>query len=385
MKLALITQDFPPRMGGIQTYSFELARRFARSLPSFVVLAPDNDGAEEVDVAAPFRVERCLGNNDVLPLTTLSKLSTLAATGVVDATFHAQWQTLPVALTLKRMGLLKRVFVAAHGRELLLAPFHRTPRLQQPYDAMRRRMLQAADAIFPVSLYTGQLLVSIGVAHDQIHVVNNGTDTEHFRPKAADELRASLGLSECAVLLSAGRLTPRKGLDMVIRCLPAIAQRVPQVRFVIVGEGDDRQRLETMARQGGVQERVVFIGKVPSEHLPDYYNMADVFITPCREQRPSVEGFGLVFLEANACGKPVIAGRSGGTSDALDDGKTGFLVTPDSQEEITERAVQLLLDPELCEQMGNAGRERAVRVGTWDHAHQTLLSVMQAVYETRTS
>jgi phosphatidylinositol alpha-1,6-mannosyltransferase len=301
----------------------------------------------------------------------------LAGSGRIDTTFHAQWQTLPGALMLRKLGMLKRVFVAAHGRELLLSPFAGSPALQRVYDAQRRRWIQAADGVFPVSHFTAGLLEQLGVSAARTRVVSNGTDPEFFRPLPAAEMRERLGVGERRVLLSAGRLTKRKGLDQVISMLPKIADQVPDVLFLIIGEGEERESLAAQARDTGVSERVRFLGQVPFAELPQYYAVADVFVTPCRDVGPSVEGFGLVFLEANACGKPVLAGRSGGTSDALDDGETGFLINPEDGGELLARAVQLLTDPELRRRMGDAGRRRVLARGSWDHTSTRLVSAMR--------
>jgi len=188
--------------------------------------------------------------------------------------------------------------------------------------------------------------------------------------------RASLGLDQARVILTVGRLTPRKGIDTVIRALPSVIERVPNAVYMVVGEGEDRERLEALARETGVEDHVLFEGSVPFSQLPSTYNLCDVFVTPSRSAPPSVEGFGIVFLEANACGKPVIGARSGGIPDAIVDGETGLLVEPDDEPGLAEALVSLLSNPERCRALGEAGRARVEQACTWDVAHAHLFQAM---------
>jgi phosphatidylinositol alpha-1,6-mannosyltransferase len=377
MKLVIVTQDLPPEVGGIQTYCSELARRFHRSLGSCVVLAPQVPDAERWDRHQPFRVIRCKGGSDALALSVVPELLALTSRGEVDIAFHAQWQTLAASAILRRLGRLRGLFVAAHGRELLLRPLTSRRGLQAGYDRLRRHLLRAPDCVFPVSHYTARRARALGVPARRCHVVPNGTDPEHFRPMPVEDLRTSLGLGGCPVLLFAGRLKANKGVDTVIAALPRIAREQPQVAFVIVGEGDDEPRLRALAVAHGVAERCRFLGRVARADLPRYYNLADVFVTLSREEPPSVEGFGLVFLEASACGRAVIGARSGGIPDAVVDGQTGVLVEPGNSDQFAEQALALLGDSALRTRLGEAGRAHVLDVGRWDAVHDRLLATMR--------
>ena len=114
------------------------------------------------------------------------------------------------------------------------------------------------------------------------------------------------------------------------------------------------------------------VGKVAWDELPLWHNVADVFVTPSRNAPPSVEGFGIVFLEANACGKPVIGARTGGIPDAIVDGQTGRLVEADAPDELARTILEILGDPSLSQSLGEQGRQRVLESGTWDHVHDTL-------------
>jgi phosphatidylinositol alpha-1,6-mannosyltransferase len=160
------------------------------------------------------------------------------------------------------------------------------------------------------------------------------------------------------VIVTVGSLTARKGHDMVIRALPRLRETVPDITYLIVGQGGYRAKLEELAMSLGVRDRVIFVGQVSAEDLPDIYALADVFVMPSREHLEScdVEGFGLVFLEASACAKPVVGGRSGGIPDAIVDGVTGLLVNPNDAEDIANSLARLLTNSNLAIRLGQQGR-----------------------------
>jgi phosphatidylinositol alpha-1,6-mannosyltransferase len=160
---------------------------------------------------------------------------------------------------------------------------------------------------------------------------------------------------------------PRKGQDMLVRALPAIQRRVPGTALVLVGGGPSRRRLEKLAREHDVTGDVLFTGSVDHESLPTWYGVGDVFAMPCRERLGGidVEGLGMVFLEAAACERPVVAGRSGGSVDAVLDGETGRLVDGRSVDGISSTVSDLLLDRKRAVEMGRRGRAWVDSVWSW--------------------
>lgn len=365
VRLALVTQDFPPRRGGIQTYALELAKRLATRLPAFAVIAPRVEGAESIDRELGFRVER-RGTADTLIAASAPVLLELALREGFDHSLHAQWSTLPAALLLRRTGRLRHVAVAAHGRELLLEPWRAAPLAQRGYDAVRHRALTRADCVLAGSEYTAELARRAGVASERLRVTRYGTDPARFRPLDASALRARLGLEGRAVLLTIARLVARKGIDSVLRALPAVRRAVPNVAYVVAGDGPERARLEALAREGGVAEDVHFVGALADAELPLWYSLADVFVMPSRSEPPDVEGFGIVFLEASACERPVVAARDGGVPDAVADGVSGLLVTPGNGAELAQKLSALLGDPLRAAELGRRGRERVLAELNWD-------------------
>jgi len=183
------------------------------------------------------------------------------------------------------------------------------------------------------------------------------------------------------MIVTVGNLVQRKGQDMVIRSLPLIRQSNPEITYLIVGDGPYRPELEKLAGAMGVKDRVIFAGRVAADDLPDIYALSDVFVMPSRERLDSddVEGFGLVFLEASACAKPVVGSWSGGVPDAVVDGVTGLLVNPQYPEEIAKALSRLLLERDFAIQLGRQGRSRVVSEFNWAHVADQVQGVLGGV------
>lgn len=373
MRLLLLTQDFPPDTGGIQTYSAELGQQFHHLCDWFGVMAPDVSGADAVDLELPHPVYRIPSTYNTFAAKSVPHLLRLVREQEIDTVFHAQWQTLPASLVTRLFtGRPTGIFSASHGRELLLNPFARIPLLDRGFERFQRMILQRADGLFPVSQFTASLLHASGVPAAKVFVHNNGTDPDRFRPVDGSNVRASLDIKNHPTLLTVGRLVPRKGIDTVLRALPRLRTIVPDVVYVIAGDGPDRRRLEKLARRLGVRENTRFAGRVPHDRLVEYYSACDVFVLTARTLPPSVEGFGIVFLEANACEKPVIGSRSGGIPDAVEEGETGYLIDPGEVDQLVEKAAYLLKHPEQARQMGIRGRERVLTSYTWEKVAERL-------------
>jgi len=196
-------------------------------------------------------------------------------------------------------------------------------------------------------------------------VLYPGADVERFRPDLETrDIRAALGIGDRPLAVCVSRLVARKGQDVLIRAMPAIRARVPDAALLIVGGGPDEDRLRSMA--AGSND-VFFSGQVGEDDLPRYYAVGDVFAMPCRTRLGGleVEGWGNVFIEAAACGKPVVVGDSGGAREALVDGETGILVDGARVEAVADAVASLLADPERAAAMGTAGRARVLRSHRW--------------------
>lgn len=244
-----------------------------------------------------------------------------------------------------------------HGEEITTEMDYRF------YGRQRRRYLRKADAVVAVSHFTEKALVRLmGVDPKKIHLFHNGVDVERFQPgpKRADLIERHR-LAGKRIILSVGRIVPRKGFDAVIRAMPKILEQVPDAHYVIVGGGHYRPMLEDLVAKYNVAPHVTFAGMVADEDLADYYRLCDLFAMPNREMPDGdTEGYGLVFLEANACGKPVVGGIAGGAVEAVRHGENGLLVDSWSVEEIAENIVRLLTDAELYDRIAARGLEIAL-------------------------
>ena len=388
MKSLLISTTFPPRTGGRERYLHSIFSQFPSE--DLVVVTWDREGDwAAYDRQSPFRIIRVDKSSFFWyfdgrrgRLKWLAFLGALCLRERIDVVHCGL--TIPDAMTgwlLKRA--LDRPYVVFTYAKEILGPW--------PTEEHRRRAqetLNGSDRVVTISAYTRDKLIGLGIEASRIEMVHPGVDLKAFHPDPASgrRIRARLGLSaDQPVLLTVARLMPRKGdvarkgHDTVIDALPAILTVCPDTAYVIVGEGCDRLRLEALVRDRQLDERVVFAGQVPDADLPGYYNAADVFVMPNREEGTNVEGFGIVFLEANACGKPVIGGRSGGTADAIADGESGYLVDPKDSAAVARATIGLLTDTSLALRMGSAGRRRAEASFSWERASRQVQSITRSV------
>ncbi len=249
------------------------------------------------------------------------------------------------------------------------------------YDAdlrRRRRALLHAQRIFVVSHFTAAATEGLlgEDAAGRIQLIENGVDTQRFRPVPRREnLAARYGLHEEFVFISVCRLLQKKGVDHALCAFARILKDEPESRFLIVGEGPFQPELERIAAELAITDQVIFAGAVPDDQLIDHYALGDVFVMPNRRlPNGDTEGFGLVFLEANACGLPVIAGLDGGSTDAVRDRVNGLLVDGHSVDAIASAMAELRHDPALRETLRSNGLETS-RVADWSYKARAFLQV----------
>ena len=237
--------------------------------------------------------------------------------------------------------------------------------------------LKNADVIFTISEYTKHKLLDLGISNQKIVKIPMGVDSKKFNPDVdPKKIEKKYNLENKKVILTVGRLVERKGQDKVIKAMPKILEKVPNAVYLIIGEGEYKPKLKELIEELNLEKQVIFTGYVPNQKLPVYYNACDIFIMPSREipEEGDAEGFGIVYLEANACGKPVIGGKSGGIPDAIIDGKTGLLVDPHSEKEIAQAVIKLLIDEEYRKKLGKNGLERVRRELTWNRTANLIMN-----------
>jgi phosphatidyl-myo-inositol dimannoside synthase len=345
--------DFKPLLGGVANYGHELAVQFSKRARVHV-LSRKLPGMEEFDQRLPYKVSRIRTPHSALlsfPLfaRTLRRLIRLHPP---DAVFCPMWFPDGAACRWALKGAPIPYFVAAHGTEVFedfttVRNSVRTVLVRR----LKRKVFHDAEKIFPVSQYTRKaVLEEAGGNDDGVITVNNGVNSMIFKQTAGNsDVEARYRPRGERILLTVTRLYPYKGVDRMLESLPAISQAVPDVKYLIVGEGPDRPRLEDLTGRLGLQTQVCFLGRLALSEIVNLYNVADLFVMLSREEPPDVEGFGLVFLEAAACGLPSVGGRSGGIPDAIDEGKSGWLVDPCNIEEIAATIIDLLKSPERLE------------------------------------
>ncbi len=359
MKHLLVTNDFPPKIGGIQSLLWEWWRRLPPE--SFAVLTSPYAGSEEFDAAQPFHIERTREPVLLPHPWMVQRVNSMARE--VGADLIVLDPALPLGLIGPSLDLPYDVVL--HGAEVTVPG--RIPGSKQTlgYVLRRARHIVAAGG-YPAAEAehaAGQTL--------PITVVPPGVDTERFVPLTETgrlDARRHFGLADNAeVVVSISRLVPRKGFDTAIRAAALLHTSRPNLVLAIAGGGRDEGRLRQLAAQ--LDAPVRFLGRVSNDDLPRLYGCADVYAMLCRNRWAGLEqeGFGIVFLEAAACGVPQVAGDSGGAAEAVDDGVTGLVVRhPDDPREVAAAFERLLDDPLTRARMALAGRDRAVSQFSYD-------------------
>ncbi len=341
------------------------------------ILAPSTAGDAQYDEEHPVTTHRFFAPKGGAPAKLIS---------LVAAAWRAGWWTLRhrpdvlIAGQLVRAGPICYLWhrVTRRPFDLWVYGGETDPHFtSSPWMTRRlQHILRSARYVFSNSPFTTREMLDFGLSTSAVVEVPLAVDGEIFRPQPAPpDLVERHNLEGQLVLLTVGRLVERKGVDAALRTLARLGSRLPSWRYLIVSDGPFRPQLEQLTAELGLEDRVVFTGYVDEEDLPRLYNAADIFLMPNRQVAESaggslsVEGFGIVFLEAAACGKPVIAGRSGGAVHAVEDGVSGLLVDADSDE--LADALICLADEGQRRKMGDAGLAFAARFN-WDRSTKVL-------------
>ena len=359
MKHLLVTNDYPPKIGGIQSLLWEWWRRLPSD--SFAVLTSPYEGAAEFDAAQPYRIERTR-EPVLLPHPLMVKRINDMATD-----FGADFVVLDPALPLGLVGPALKLpyMVVLHGAEVTVPG--RLPGSKQ----VLGHVLRGARHVIAAGGYPAREGEHAAGRALPTTVVPPGVDTKRFVPvddASRASVRSTFGIApDDEVVLGVSRLVTRKGYDTVIRAVAQLAPHRPKLRLVIGSTGRDEQRLRSIAAETNAP--VTFLGRVAHDDLPLLYGCADVFAMMCRNRWGGLEqeGFGIVFVEAAACGTPQIAGDSGGSAEAVVDGETGFVMAnPSDSSALAARIAQILDNEPLRRRMGTASRGRAVAEFDYD-------------------
>ena len=363
-KTLFVTNDFGPRAGGIETFIIGLIERLPKSSIIVYTSAQENTDAYDADWLNNYGVEVIRDRAKILlPTPRVNRAVTriVREREIKTIAFGAAAPLGWMSSALRKAGA-QRIVALTHGHEVWWAKVF-------PFNLILRRIGSTTDSLTYLGEFTrtaiSKALTSKSAAAMQ--KIAPGIDIEHFKALDATALRQSLGLAEKKVIVSVGRLVHRKGQDFLIESMPQILKQVPSAHLLLVGQGPYRERLEKLVTKHSLQKSVSFIGRIQYKDLPGYICVGDIFAMPSRSRFAGleVEGLGIVYLEASACGLPVIAGTSGGAPDAVIEGVTGFVVNGTNTEEIANRAIQLLLDEKLRNSMGTAGRAWIEKEWRW--------------------
>jgi len=365
----IVTNDFPPRRGGIQSFVHALALRLPPE--QLTVYAPKWEGATAFDNDQPFEVIRHPASLMIPEPSVARRAAAMARErGTQTVIFGAAAPLGLLAPTLKRAGVTKTIGIT-HGHE---AGWAALPVARQ----LLRRIGDANDTLTYLGEYfrTRVARALSPEAAARMTRLAPGVDLEEFRPDAQrrTKIREHLNLSEDRpVVVCVSRMVPRKGQDTLIRAWPSVRAKIPDAVLLLVGDGSYAAKLTTLADG---DDSIRFTGQVPAADLAAYYCAGDVFAMPCRTRHGGldVEGLGIVYLEASACGLPVVGGDSGGAPDAILEGESGFVTS--GQESLTARLTELLTDPAKARAMGEKGRAWTEREWGWDQVAARLRALL---------
>lgn len=357
----VVTNDFPPRQGGIQTYVHALVSR--QPADSVVVFAPAWEGAAAYDAAQAFPIVRHR-TSLILPTPEIRRrVGGLAREYGCDRAWFGAAAPLALLAPALRDNGIARIVASTHGHE---TGWVRLPGTRQ----LLHRLAAGVDVVTYITEFTRSVLEPVLADVTTLAHLPPGVDVAAFHPDAdGSSGRRRFGLDPATPVVSCvSRLVRRKGQDVLVRAWPQVRSRFPDAALLLVGDGPDRKRLHALVERVGVGG-VHFVGGVDWLELPSYYAACDVFAMPCRTRRGGmdVEGLGMVYLEAAACARPVIAGTSGGAPEAVRHGETGLVVgDPRSPTSVASSILELLGDRARAAAMGRAGRSWVEAEWSWD-------------------
>jgi phosphatidylinositol alpha-1,6-mannosyltransferase len=361
-KVAFIAVDFAPNVGGIAQYTYGILNRL--SADQIMAIALPTSGWQSFDEHQSFLIQRIKLPSRWQPFNKIFKflaplffLKLLKTPDIKIVACCQSHHALLLAAWLLRKIKHIPFCVFIYGNDILI------PQNKRSRD-FHNYLLKSANMVVAISKKTKNLALEIGVEPEKLHLLPPCIEPGKFIQKQISSQNLSnLNQQNKSIMLTVGRLVERKGQDMVLRALPTVLKSIPDLHYVIVGTGDDEDRLKLLVDNLYLSDVVTFAGYVPDEKLPAYYDACKLFIMVSREitERGDLEGFGIVYLEANLMGKPVIAGASGGVGDAVVDGETGLLVDPNNIDDIADAIIYLLKDEETAVSMGQNGKKRVLQ------------------------
>lgn len=367
MNILIVALDFKPKTGGVAEHTHQIAYHLGLGRDRILVLTENIEEKNKYDINFPYQVTRF--SHDALSrpsfirhLTLFNIVKNNVRRHSIDAIIANEFGAL-----IHINWLIARCFhipliIFSYGRDIKID----TTWYERCF---KRFLLQRADKIFCISSFTQKEVTSFGVPVHRTAVIHPGISDTFLRDvseNSGNKVKQRFGLVNKAVVLTLGRIIERKGIDKTIEAVSVLRSRFPNIVYVIAGDGPYRPILEGLVSKLHLRENVIFTGFVSEDEKHSFYAAADLFVMPNRELADGdIEGFGIGFLEANACGKPVIGGKSGGAPDAIRHGRTGLLVNPTDVDELAESIALLLENREYAKQLGLQGKQRVIDGFSW--------------------
>ncbi len=379
MNILFVTSNFPPRDGGIATFNYHICKALSARGHKVIVIAKRFQGSEDFDSRREFYIKRFNGKVRPTALQTIHKISSFALKKKIQIIFFGHFaSTHWLGGVLVRKILKIPYVILVHGTEFS-AYFHRFTRVDHWASGI---VLRSASTIIVNSRATKKLVEDNGYPSGKIHIIHPGTDTDNFKSyKPAPNLIDKFGLKDKKILMTASRLVAKKNHRNVLQALLPVIQKIPDLVYLILGKGEEEGKLKELTKDIGLEKYVKFVGYIEPNKMPLYYNICDIFVMPSKTVDIDYESFGIVYTEANACGKPVIASRTGGIEDAVIDGFNGILVDPFNIREISESIVFLLTNQEYARKLGENGRQRAEKELNWGMMGEKIEKILEKTIE----
>jgi phosphatidylinositol alpha-1,6-mannosyltransferase len=373
-KVLLVTNDLGPRAGGIETFVLGLIEGLPKNSLIIYTSSQKGDKAFDAQLLEKFGAVVIRDRAKMLlptPRITKKAVKILKQQQIKNVWFGAAAPLALMAGKLRSAGA-SNIVALTHGHEVWWA---KIPILK----SLLKKIIKDVDHLGYLGDFTKGEIAKISNQPQKFLQIAPGIDTQHFASKIArGDLIEKYRLDGRRVIVSVGRLVHRKGQDELVKAMPKILEQFPDAILLFVGEGPIKQMLFNSAKQLGVLPKVVFAGRVSHHDLPDYICLGEIFAMPVRSRFSGleVEGLGIVYLEASACGLPVIVGNSGGAVDAVLDKKTGLLVDGTKSDQIADAICELLANPERAKQMGAAGRDWVInnwQLSSWSEKFNKVL------------
>jgi len=380
LKILILSSEFPPGPGGIGTHAYQLAKNFALSSHEVQVLTPQDYASDDEIVSfngsQPFSVSRFINGKSTIckALTRISELNSSLRDFKPEVVLVSGSRSIWMTAFLMTFSRDVPWVVVAHGTEF--------GQLHGLNAWLTKLSANQASALICVSEYTRQAVRALGVNTPPMEVVHNGADDAQYFKLEQDkiiELRRALGVEGKFVLLTVGNVSARKGQEVVIRALPAVLQKAPQVVYWMAGLPTERESLEKLAKDLVVENSIRFFDRVSNQRLLELYNACDLFVMTSRQlENGDFEGYGIAVIEAALCGKAAVVSDNSGLAEAVLDEQTGALVPQNDPEATAKAVIHLIENPHELKRLAQNAFSKASKQ-TWSEVSATYLDVFKQI------